>query len=148
MDEEVYSWPDTCLYEALSKEIAHAIGVISINWQFVESVQEQLIHHYLGVDAERARLLTTHLSNDARSGLLKGLLESLEIEQKFKDAINRFLACFEAAKPERWSRVSRTVSLRNEPLGVLAGRTTRTHIGFPDTIAVPERLKPAKRNPS
>lgn len=133
MNELAYSWPETCLHGALNREVPHAIGVISINWVFVELAQEQLIHHYLATDADRARLLTTHLSSYATSELLKGLADLLEAEPRFVEAVDRFLACLETAKHNR-NVVMHSLCVPGPEGTTLTSRTARGRVRVYDTV--------------
>jgi len=139
VEDKTYSWPETCLYGSLKREIPHAIGVISINWLYVESAQEQLIHYYLGVDGNRARLLTTHLSNDARTGLLKGLVESNETDSRFEEAAHRFLTCFEAAKHNR-NMILHSICAPGPEGTTLISRTARGRVKIYDLLTDEEAL--------
>lgn len=95
-----YPWPEPCVPHA-SKELAHAIGVININWNWCEFLLEHILGTYIGTQQRVADRLISPLGARTRCDILTGLVKELETDDARAKCVLHFIACFDICRENR-----------------------------------------------
>jgi hypothetical protein len=79
---------------AIPKEVAHALGILVINWNWCERAQEFLLRPYLAADPDTFDLVVGLLQNNSRDMLLAEMVQRHEKNDDVLTAIAHFRKCF------------------------------------------------------
>lgn len=91
-------WPR---YEIAPRQYIHAIGAVAANFNYLESWLKFLFRIYVDLPAGARQMLFVKQDTMARLNLLSPCFEGSNHEEKFKDALRRFVAGYAACAENR-----------------------------------------------
>ena len=116
------SWPK---YAVGTPEYAHAVGILSINYNSLESEFQQF--HLFCADAPEpvVALLFEQLNNDRRIDLLKKMIAINISDPKFADHVTHFIAGFRVCTDNRNTIIHASVGALSTNQGTVAFKRAR-----------------------
>lgn len=95
-----YPWPNAVDSHA-SKELAHAIGVLTINWNWCEFMLDFILFDFIDVESSRTGIRITGLMNNRmKCDLLAGLIADTGNEDLI-DCMEHFIKFFDICRENR-----------------------------------------------
>lgn len=93
--------PDAAIDSDMRSELARAIGVLSLNWAYVESALEQMVIEYLDIETAIGEIVTTSLGNRTLINILVSLVHHSEKQANTKAAVLHGIALFDRNRENR-----------------------------------------------
>lgn len=87
-----YPWPHSVAGDDVPKEVAHALGILAINWNWCESAHELILGALL--NTAHARVITSPMPNNMRANLLADLVATTKTPKAYAEAVNHFQRCY------------------------------------------------------
>jgi len=120
-------------FEAMPVQIraVYALGAISQNWNFLEKTMEMLLWRYLNLSPAAGPLVTTHLSNETRNNILRGMLQAVETCDAIKEDVLLAIRCASILVENRNIITHNNITISGEKVTFSrtktdAGKVTRT----------------------
>ncbi len=96
-----YLWPETYVSGFISREVAHAIGVVSINWNWCEFILEGILHAYVAGPPRLLHRLTSSIGNRTQTDILRSIAEEEESDVEMASHLKHFADMFDTNRENR-----------------------------------------------
>ncbi|HDO51638.1 MAG TPA: hypothetical protein ENH05_02760 [Rhizobiales bacterium] len=94
-----YTWPQACDPEA-SKELAHALGVLTINWNNCEWMLDFILFDFIATDGRAGVFITGLMNNRSKCDLLAAIVYELDAPLT-ENCIQHYIKFFNICRENR-----------------------------------------------